>query len=118
MAWKVWVPRILPVAKETRVRALMVTFFVWPAMFEAFQASININAAPNVPVKKLAASSPALFFGTPLGSSPIMRPAPRMVGRIQSNMTDDLSRHLSEKYPTPRTQIAPIAPLGALKMSA
>ena len=101
-----------------RVSALMVTFLVWPAMLDAFHASSSMNAAPNVPVRKLAARRPALFFGMPLGSRPIMRPAPRIVGRMQMSMTDDLSRHLSDKYPTPKTQMAPIAPLGALRMSA
>jgi len=85
---------------------------------DAFQASSNMNAAPNVPVMKLAASNPALFFGTPLGSRPIINPAPRIVGMIHISMTDDRSRHLSERYPTRRTHIAPIAPLGALRRSA
>ncbi len=71
--WKVCVPRMLPRAKETMVRALMVTFLVCPAMLlggvlvnlgnvmgnwggerggerretnDAFQASSNMNAAP------------------------------------------------------------------------
>ena len=56
-----------------------------------------MNAAPNVPVKKLAANNPALFFGWPFGSKPIMRPPPRIVGMMQISITDDLSRHLSDR---------------------
>ena len=77
-----------------------------------------MNAAPKVPVKKLAASNPALFFGTPLGSKPIIRPAPRIVGRIAMSMTEVRSLHLSDRYPTPSTQITPIAPPGADMRSA
>ena len=56
-----------------------------------------MNAAPNVPVRKEAARRPALLAGMPLGSRPIMRPAPRMVGRIQMSMTMDRSCHLSDR---------------------
>jgi hypothetical protein len=77
-----------------------------------------MNAAPNVPVKKLAANNPALFLGIPYGSRPIIKPAPKIVGKMQINITELLSLHLSDKYPTPRTQTAPIAPPGAERISA
>lgn len=86
--------------------------------YEAFQANKSINAAPNVPVRKLAANNPALFLGIPFGSSPIIKPAPKIVGKMQINITELLSLHLSDRYPTPRTQTAPIAPLGAERISA
>ena len=88
------------------------------AQDDAFQASNSINAAPNVPVKKEAASSPALFLGIPFGSRPIIRPAPRMVGSTHINITMDLSRHLSDNHPTKSTQHAPTAPEGVLRIRA
>lgn len=49
------------------------------------------------PVKKLAAKRPALFFGIPSGSRPIMRPAPRIVGITAMSMTSERSCHLSDR---------------------
>lgn len=86
--------------------------------YDAFHAKSSMNAAPNVPVKNDAARSPALFFGTPLGSRPIIKPAPKIVGSMQISMTEDRSCHLSDKYPTKITQTAPIAPPGTARMSA
>jgi len=86
--------------------------------YEAFQASISMKEAPKVPHRNPAASSPALFFGTPFGSSPIIKPAARIVGMIHSSIIDDLSLHLSEKWPTARTVMRPTAPTGAFKRRA
>jgi hypothetical protein len=86
--------------------------------YEGFQATSSMKATPKVPVRKLAASNPALFLGTLFRSSPIMRPAPRMVGMVQMSITDDRFRHLSNVYPTPRMQIIPMTPPGALKIRA
>ena len=58
-------PKILPTQKAISVKALAVTFFEWPAIFDAFQANNSIKAAPKVPVKKEAARRPALFLGMP-----------------------------------------------------
>lgn len=58
------------------------TFFEWPPMLDAFHASSSMNAAPNVPVRKDAARSPALLCGTPDGSKPSISAAPRMVGSV------------------------------------
>jgi len=66
-------------------------------MFEAFQASNSIKAAPNVPERKEAARRPLLFLGMPLGSRPIIRQPERMVGTMTIIITSDLSRHLSDR---------------------
>ncbi len=95
--WKVCVPSIFPTAKATRVNAFAVTFFEWPAIFEAFQASNSMKAAPNVPERKEAAKRPLLFLGMPFGSRPIIRQPDRMVGTMTTIIISDLSRHLSEK---------------------
>jgi hypothetical protein len=73
------------------------TYCIGKSTHDAFQANSNINAAPNVPVSQLAANNPALFFGCPFGSKPIMRPAPKIVGIMQRSITDDRSCHLSDK---------------------
>ena len=86
--------------------------------YEAFHAKSSMNDAPNVPQRNPPASRPALFRGSPLGKRPIMRAAPRIVGRMQRIMIVDRSRHLSEKWPTSRTVMRPIAPPGAFKINA
>lgn len=89
-----------------------------PAIFDAFQASRSMKAAPKVPERKLAAKSAPLLCGIPLGSNPIMIAAARMVGMMQINITVLRSLHLSESHPDPRTKIAPIAPDGMDMSSA
>lgn len=77
-----------------------------------------MNAAPKVPVINDTARSPALFLGVPFGFNAIIHPRRRMVGAMQRSITNDLSFHLSERYPTLRTQITPIALPGALGIRA
>ena len=90
-------PRILPTQNAIKVRAFDVTFLECPPIFDAFHAKSNMNAAPNVPDRKEAASKPDLLIGFPPGSRPIMSPAAIIVGVMQMNITRDRSCHLSER---------------------
>lgn len=103
----------LPQTSAMSVIAFAVNFLPQPATFDAFHASSHINATPTVPAKKLAPSKPALLLGIPPGLMPVIRPALKMVDRMQGSTVvmmrrrpiicvSDLqarNRHMRRPYP-------------------